>query len=155
MVHGPFGTGKSTLLVALLEFFVAAGAKRCLVAANTNVAVDRILVGLLERGFTGALPRCLQQAGAARNDALQVCQQGLANSAALHKTIQPVSICSTCAMLLAIVVHVCMRAANLLHTGSSVPQNACQLLQHSLQGLQRQTKQANNTGSDESMHRIK
>ena len=56
MVHGPFGTGKSTLLVALLEFFVEAGAKRCLVAANTNVAVDRILVGLLERGFTGVLP---------------------------------------------------------------------------------------------------
>ena len=58
MVHGPFGTGKSTLLVALLDFFVAAGAKRCLVAANTNVAVDRILTGLLERGFTGVLPRC-------------------------------------------------------------------------------------------------
>ena len=58
VVHGPFGTGKSTLLVALLEFFVAAGVKRCLVAANTNVAVDRILTGLLECGFTGVLPRC-------------------------------------------------------------------------------------------------
>ena len=65
MVHGPFGTGKSTLLVALLEFFVAAGAKRCLVAANTNVAVDCILVGLLEHGFTGVLLLCLQLTSAA------------------------------------------------------------------------------------------
>ncbi len=54
VVHGPFGSGKSTLLVALLHFFTAAGAARCLVSANTNVAVDRILTGLLDSGFTGA-----------------------------------------------------------------------------------------------------
>ena len=53
VVHGPFGTGKSALLVALLHFFAAAGGARCLVAANTNVAVDRVLVGLLDSGFTG------------------------------------------------------------------------------------------------------
>ncbi|KAK9844143.1 hypothetical protein WJX81_005799 [Elliptochloris bilobata] len=55
VVHGPFGSGKSTLLVALLHFFAAAGAKRCLVAANTNIAVDRILCGLLDTGFTDFL----------------------------------------------------------------------------------------------------
>ena len=160
MVHGPFGTGKSTLLVALLEFFVAAGAKRCLVAANTNVAVDRILVGLLERGFTGVLPPCLQQTCLARTDALQVCQQHLATSAALHETMQHVSIYSTCVMLLALIVHA-SSGRNLharfsfLHTGSSVPQNARQLLQHSLPGLRRHTKKASTMGSNESMHRIK
>lgn len=92
LVHGPFGTGKSTLLVALLQLMAcarsahsagvpvgavqpvageggggacaampaaSAGAAppgpRILVAAHTNVAVDRVLLGLLEAGFTDVL----------------------------------------------------------------------------------------------------
>jgi hypothetical protein len=53
LVHGPFGTGKSTLLVALLHFVLAQRARagsplagaRVLVSAHTNVAVDRVLRG--------------------------------------------------------------------------------------------------------------
>jgi hypothetical protein len=64
IIHGPFGSGKSTLLGAMLEYFalqLADGRRgsspspsaRILVAAHTNVAVDRLLIGLLDRGFTG------------------------------------------------------------------------------------------------------
>lgn len=80
IVHGPFGSGKSTLLVSLIHFFTSfvqqsnEGGRtinpilsrvpcfrttcdtrvglRILVAAHTNVAVDRILTGLLDTGFT-------------------------------------------------------------------------------------------------------
>lgn len=60
LCHGPFGSGKSTLLVALLMFVVEAvealsgGARtaRILLASNTNVAVDRLLTGLLDQGFS-------------------------------------------------------------------------------------------------------
>lgn len=65
LVHGPFGTGKSTLLGAIIRLLVgqtqpaaaAPGTKagpaarqppsgRVLVVAHTNVAVDRVLLGL-------------------------------------------------------------------------------------------------------------
>ena len=53
LIHGPFGTGKSSLLVALLRLLLllrelpgtpCSGA-RVLVSAHTNVAVDRVLLG--------------------------------------------------------------------------------------------------------------
>ena len=62
VIHGPFGSGKSTLLVAMLVFFAQQLSKckaadfaspRVLLAAHTNVAVDRILTGLLDEHFTG------------------------------------------------------------------------------------------------------
>ena len=62
VIHGPFGSGKSTLLVAMLQLFALQMVKpgreksdsaRILVAAHTNVAVDRVLTGLLDHGFTG------------------------------------------------------------------------------------------------------
>jgi len=65
VVHGPFGSGKSTLLVAMLEYFALQLSKeqrqgstsaRILVAAHTNVAVDRLLIGLIDHGFTGVPP---------------------------------------------------------------------------------------------------
>ena len=64
LVHGVFGAGKSTLLVALCVLFDAVASRseargggrgaerlRVLVAAATNVAVDRVLGGLLDAGF--------------------------------------------------------------------------------------------------------
>lgn len=70
LVHGPFGTGKSSLLVALILLLVRLAAHpghglsgaRVLVCAATNVAVDRVLLGLLDAGFSdfvrvGALRR--------------------------------------------------------------------------------------------------
>eukprot|EP00887_Chlorella_sp_A99_P002672 scaffold6.g2672.t1 len=63
LVHGPFGSGKSTLLVALLHFLLGQRKQhgsplanaRVLVAAHTNVAVDRMLLGLQESGVTSFL----------------------------------------------------------------------------------------------------
>ncbi len=57
-----FSTGKTTLLVALILFLREArgpGAQRgrVLVAAHTNAAVDRILLGLAAHGFTGCCMR--------------------------------------------------------------------------------------------------
>ena len=62
IIHGPFGSGKSSTLVAMIHFFAKQLAKqgskaasaRVLVAAHTNVAVDRVLTGLLDTGFTSA-----------------------------------------------------------------------------------------------------
>jgi len=57
LVHGVFGSGKSHLLTILIMFlcslFDAAQSKegRILVSAATNVAVDRILLGLVENDF--------------------------------------------------------------------------------------------------------
>jgi hypothetical protein len=57
LCHGVFGSGKSSLLIALIILFnrllVEAGDTqvRVLVASNTNVAVDRILLGLQDKGF--------------------------------------------------------------------------------------------------------
>ena len=57
LVHGPFGSGKSSLLVAsviaMAKHLDTLGDKsiRILVSANTNVAVDRVLLGLMEHGF--------------------------------------------------------------------------------------------------------
>ena len=67
LIHGPFGSGKTSTLAA---FIVAAAERlgeskseaRILVSAHTNVAVDRVLNALKERNFTdfirvGALRR--------------------------------------------------------------------------------------------------
>ena len=61
LVQGVFGSGKSTLLVAVVLFLlavfhkadVAPGAQegRILISAATNVAVDNILLGLLDKGY--------------------------------------------------------------------------------------------------------
>ena len=59
IIHGPFGSGKTQLLVAIISFLAQQmevhghADARILVAAHTNTAVDRVLVGLLDRGFTG------------------------------------------------------------------------------------------------------
>ena len=61
VVHGPFGTGKSMLLVAAIHFLLGQRSSegalkgcRIAVAAHTNAAVDRVMCGLLESGVTGA-----------------------------------------------------------------------------------------------------
>lgn len=60
LIHGVFGSGKSTLLVAMVQFFASLMKKiggddsekpRMLVSSATNVAIDNILLGLMERGF--------------------------------------------------------------------------------------------------------
>ena len=63
VVHGPFGTGKSMLLVAAIHFLLAQAARdgplrgcRVAVAAHTNAAVDRVMCGLLQTGVTGVAP---------------------------------------------------------------------------------------------------
>jgi len=68
LVHGPFGTGKSQLLVSALHLLLSlrgqdragsAGGKlhgaRVLVCSHTNIAVDRVLLGLMESGITSFL----------------------------------------------------------------------------------------------------
>ncbi|BDA40874.1 Protein ZGRF1 [Coccomyxa sp. Obi] len=62
IVHGPFGTGKSMLLVAAIHLLLAlrdmeGPLKGCRVAAaaHTNAAVDRIMCGLLHSGQTDLL----------------------------------------------------------------------------------------------------
>lgn len=67
VVHGPFGTGKSMLLVAAIHFFLGQAARdgplrgcRVAVAAHTNAAVDRVMCGLLQSGVTGMAP-CLRE----------------------------------------------------------------------------------------------
>lgn len=64
ILHGPFGTGKSMLLVAAIHLLLAlrdveGPLKGCrvAVAAHTNAAVDRIMCGLLHSGQTGQAPR--------------------------------------------------------------------------------------------------
>jgi hypothetical protein len=66
LVHGVFGSGKSHMLVLLIMFISSLYEKmamqypdpdeapkmRILVSAATNTAVDRLLVGLLDEGFT-------------------------------------------------------------------------------------------------------
>ncbi|KAL7753618.1 Vacuolar protein sorting-associated protein 52 [Sorochytrium milnesiophthora] len=62
LVHGVFGSGKSHLITILVIFVTRVLERldvrspvdtkyRVLVSSNTNVAVDRILLGLLEKGF--------------------------------------------------------------------------------------------------------
>lgn len=55
LVHGPFGTGKSQLLVSILHLILklretngALSNARVLVCSHTNVAVDRVCIGLME-----------------------------------------------------------------------------------------------------------
>jgi hypothetical protein len=66
IVHGPFGTGKSMLLIAAIHLILAlreceGPLKGCRVAvcAHTNAAVDRVMCGLMQSGHTGQshLPR--------------------------------------------------------------------------------------------------
>lgn len=58
LVHGVFGSGKSYLLVTLILFLVQVFQTvknplgKILICSATNVAVDRILLGLLQEGFT-------------------------------------------------------------------------------------------------------
>lgn len=59
LVHGVFGSGKSHMLVVLIIFLCEVlsacdpeGVFKVLVSSSTNVAVDRILLGLLENDFT-------------------------------------------------------------------------------------------------------
>ena len=62
IIHGPFGCGKSSLLVALIHYLLAqrsqqgSGLKGCrvLLSAHTNIAVDRLMTGLQDTGCTGA-----------------------------------------------------------------------------------------------------
>ena len=61
IVHGPFGCGKSSLLVALVHFLLGQRTQqgsallgcRVLLSAHTNVAVDRLMTGLMDSGCTG------------------------------------------------------------------------------------------------------
>lgn len=62
VVHGPFGTGKSMLLVAAIHLFLGRRSGegplkgcRVAVAAHTNAAVDRVMCGLLQSGVTGTV----------------------------------------------------------------------------------------------------
>ena len=69
LVHGPFGCGKSALLVAATAFLARkldddapttttlppGCGLRVLVVSHTNAAVDRVLVGLLDAGFDDVL----------------------------------------------------------------------------------------------------
>lgn len=58
LVHGPFGTGKSFLLAVIIIFLDRLLSEdenkeiRMLVCSSTNTAVDRVLLGLLNHGFT-------------------------------------------------------------------------------------------------------
>lgn len=58
LVHGAFGCGKSYLLVSIIRFIctlldqIGEEETKILVCALTNVAVDRILLMLLNSGFT-------------------------------------------------------------------------------------------------------
>ena len=63
LVHGPFGCGKSSLLVALIHYLLAQRGQegsalkgcRVLLSAHTNIAVDRLMTGLMDTGCTGNL----------------------------------------------------------------------------------------------------
>lgn len=64
LVHGPFGTGKSQLIVAILNYILerkrSTGSgdvglfskARIMVCSHTNIAVDRVLLGLLNSGVS-------------------------------------------------------------------------------------------------------
>jgi hypothetical protein len=61
VIHGPFGTGKSLLLVAAIRLLLALRDRpgplrgaRVAVAAHTNAAVDRVMLALRASGHTGA-----------------------------------------------------------------------------------------------------
>ena len=62
-IHGPFGCGKSSLLVAVIHYLLkqrnqqgsALKGCRVMLSAHTNVAVDRLMTGLIETGCTGVL----------------------------------------------------------------------------------------------------
>lgn len=63
VIHGPFGTGKSLLLVAAIHLLLALRGRegplkgaRVAVAAHTNAAVDRVLLALHASGHAG--PSC-------------------------------------------------------------------------------------------------
>ena len=94
MVHGPFGAGKSMLLVAAVHLFLAQRSTpgplrgcRVAVAAHTNAAVDRVMCGLLESGITGVTHACLP----ALWSALQTdgCLSCFSSLFPLHVSLQP------------------------------------------------------------------
>ena len=62
LVHGPFGTGKSQLMVSILHLILklrdtegGLANARVMVSSHTNVAVDRVCLGLVESGVTSFL----------------------------------------------------------------------------------------------------
>ena len=62
LVHGPFGTGKSQLMVAMLHLILklrqtegGLANARVMVSSHTNIAVDRVCLGLVESGMTDFL----------------------------------------------------------------------------------------------------
>ena len=62
LVHGPFGTGKSQLMVSILHLILrlrdtsgGLSNARVMVSSHTNVAVDRVCLGLMESGVTDFL----------------------------------------------------------------------------------------------------
>lgn len=68
IVHGPFGCGKSSLLVALIHYLLAQRGQegsalkgcRVLLSAHTNIAVDRLMTGLMDTGCTGDSSQAMQ-----------------------------------------------------------------------------------------------
>ena len=63
IVHGPFGCGKSSLLVALILYLLTQRSQassalkgcRVLLSAHTNIAVDRLMTSLMDTGCSGQL----------------------------------------------------------------------------------------------------
>ena len=104
IIHGPFGSGKSTVLVAMvLALLAAEPSSRVLVASATNVAVDRILLGLLDAGCPGLmrlgslkridrrlLPHSLycSEAKSAQAEAMQELKEMLAAASSLQERQQ-------------------------------------------------------------------
>jgi senataxin len=61
LIQGPPGTGKTHTITGIISMLMSSGAKKILICAPSNAAIDEIVTRVSQRGFVGTNSDCVSE----------------------------------------------------------------------------------------------